>query len=369
MERRWKRSLPRSAFFTAAPPAVLRCRDHFQDRIPVPGDDRRLFRIVGPVATEPFFRSPVRAVPFGNRHARGFSGTADMSDQFISVCTLEDRFEGDILMDALSQESIPAILRPFQETPYSALFVPQKGWGLILVPENMAPRAREVIDEVLREVRSAPVYSDPSDVDPLLWERLREADPETVCHNALVEYEDEHRAYVVPFLNAELLITPGEETTEVLDSPPYPRVDFELNLSLLHYLLEAENVALTRKWIGEKDIPSGEAFFRGLHRLPVDSLIELFGPDARLFRATAELLGGTPVDLGDAAYEFQVLPRVPLLVVLWEGDEEFEPALHILFDETVSTQFKALDTLWAFTGVFCRTLAAAARDLLPGEER
>jgi hypothetical protein len=292
-----------------------------------------------------------------------------MSDQFISVCTLEDRFEGDILMGALSEESIPAILRPFQETPYSTLFVPQKGWGQILVPEEMAPKAREVIDEVLREVRSAPLYSDPSELDPLLWERLRAADPETLCHNAQVQYEAEHRAYVVPFLNAEFLITPEDEKTEPLDAPLYPKVDFELCLALLHYLLEAEDIALTQKWISEKDIPSGETFFRGLHRLPTDTLIERFGADAKLFRATADLIGGTPVDLGDAAYRFEVLPRVPLLVILWEGDDEFEPALHILFDETVNTQLKALDTIFALTRVFCKTLLGAAAELPEGEDR
>lgn len=300
---------------------------------------------------------------------RHFSGTGTMSDQFVSVCTLEDRFEGDILMGALSEEGIPAILRPFQETAYATIFVPQKGWGQILVPEEMAPKAREIIEEMLREVRTAPLFSDPSELDPLLWERLRAADPETVCHNALVQYEEEHRAYVVPFLNAEFLITPEEEKVEPLDSPLHPRVDFELCLALLHYLLEAEDVPLTQKWISEKDIPSGESFFRGLHRLPTDSLIERFGADAKLFKTTSDLIGGVPVELGDAAYGFEVLPRVPLLVILWEGDDEFEPALHILFDETVNIQLKALDTIFALTRVFCKALLASAAEPIEGKDR
>jgi len=40
--------------------------------------------------------------------------------------------------------------------------------------------------------------------------------------------------------------------------------------------------------------------------------------------------------LGDAAYEFQVLPMVSLLVVTWQGDEEFNSTYQILFDAAVS---------------------------------
>jgi hypothetical protein len=40
--------------------------------------------------------------------------------------------------------------------------------------------------------------------------------------------------------------------------------------------------------------------------------------------------------LGDAAYEFYVLPLVSVLLVTWQGDEDFNATYQILFDAAVS---------------------------------
>jgi hypothetical protein len=37
-------------------------------------------------------------------------------------------------------------------------------------------------------------------------------------------------------------------------------------------------------------------------------------------------------NLGDASYAFWALPRVPVLVVYWLGDEEFPSSAQILFE-------------------------------------
>ena len=49
-------------------------------------------------------------------------------------------------------------------------------------------------------------------------------------------------------------------------------------------------------------------------------------------RAAAGRLGGADLDLADAAVRFQALPRVPVAVLLWKGDEEFPGQAGILFD-------------------------------------
>ena len=45
-----------------------------------------------------------------------------------------------------------------------------------------------------------------------------------------------------------------------------------------------------------------------------------------------QLLGGRQETLGDAAFAFQALPRVRLLAVGWQGDEDFPPSYRVLFD-------------------------------------
>ncbi|MCK8602590.1 DUF3786 domain-containing protein [Desulfoferrobacter suflitae] len=284
--------------------------------------------------------------------------------QFVSIHTVADRFEADLIMHALEKEEIHAILRTFEETPYNGLFVSQRGWGRVLVAEEDVTKAREVIDPLIQDLQKTRLYSDPSELDPLLWENLRQADPRRICINAQIRYDSEAQGYTFSLLNGTFVCLPHQQTIEVLHPLPHPDLNFEFYLVVLHYLLEAQNVPLSATWISEKDIPGGQMFFRGPHKFPTEPLLALFGRKPEIFRAAAQSLGGTPVEMGDLGYRLWAFPRIPLLFVLWEGDEEFEPALHIRFNSTVTSQLESLDSIWALVNVVCRNLKAAARNIL-----
>ncbi len=44
------------------------------------------------------------------------------------LITLDNRFQADLLTDALDQEGIPFLLREYRDTAYDGLFIGQKGW-------------------------------------------------------------------------------------------------------------------------------------------------------------------------------------------------------------------------------------------------
>ena len=75
----------------------------------------------------------------------------DQSDM-VRIHTVENRFEADLLMQALSEECIPAMLRRFEETAYDGLFITQMGWGAILVPGDYEGEARRLIKNVLESI-------------------------------------------------------------------------------------------------------------------------------------------------------------------------------------------------------------------------
>ena len=80
--------------------------------------------------------------------------------EYVKVHTLSDRFEADVIIDALKQEGIPVLVRQFMDRAYSNIFVSQKGWGNILVPKEMASLAREIISELTEiEDDTAPLPS------------------------------------------------------------------------------------------------------------------------------------------------------------------------------------------------------------------
>ena len=56
-------------------------------------------------------------------------------------------------------------------------------------------------------------------------------------------------------------------------------------------------------------------------------------------RAAAAALGGHPVGGGDAAFDFDVLPRLRLRVIWHAGDEEFSPSATLLLPANVESYF------------------------------
>jgi hypothetical protein len=283
------------------------------------------------------------------------------STHFTSIHTLANRFEADILLDALMKEGISAFVRSFEETAYDGLFVCQRGWGWIMVPEEVSSQALQIIKPLIEHIQSKTIYVNPSEVDPLLWERLSNADPESICRNALVAYDSKLPAYVVSFLNAEFLCSFEQRCIEPLAADTFTTPDFQFYLVLLNYLLEAQPTELSGRLIGEKEIPGGEVFFRGPHGLPLAPLTALFGRQPDRFRTVAETMGGTQVQMGDLAFRFRVLPRIPVVLILWEGDDEFESEMLFRFDSTITSQLERLDAIWALANVFSKSLQACAK--------
>jgi hypothetical protein len=288
-----------------------------------------------------------------------FMAESDEISRLVPVHTLADRFEADLLKSALEGEGIPAIVKSFVETAYSGLFVSQKGWGLILVPADRVEAAAEIIHSVLKASEVELLYTDPHHIDAQLWEALRNADPYSICENAGVIYNFDRKAYEIPFLNLKFFCLPEEELLEAVDSAPWHRVDFEFTLAVLHYLLDSRPQPVSGYWIGAKDIPGGEAFFRGPHQIPLDMILSRLNNRPELFVAAMEKIGGRRSVTGDISFVVDALPRVPLLFVLWLGDEEFPSAMNLLFDRAVPDHFPKLDALWALTNVVCRSVRAA----------
>ena len=64
---------------------------------------------------------------------------------FVKVATAENQFEADSIKNALEKEDIPVMVRNFHDTAYNGIFIPQKGWGIILVPREMKDKAAGII--------------------------------------------------------------------------------------------------------------------------------------------------------------------------------------------------------------------------------
>lgn len=114
---------------------------------------------------------------------------------------------------------------------------------------------------------------------------------------------------------------------------------------ILHYMW-APGGALSGDWVAYREIPGASFYFSAFVKRAVDPLKKAFGADVSRLKEVAERLDGTAIDAGDAGYEFRVFPKVPLQLILWEGDDEFPPEANILFDDSVGSMLSPEDIAW-----------------------
>ena len=74
-------------------------------------------------------------------------------DKLTRVAVLENRFEADLVSNALEKEDITFIIKEFGETAYDGLFIPQKGWGALLVYDDEAERAKKIVDDIKKNAQ------------------------------------------------------------------------------------------------------------------------------------------------------------------------------------------------------------------------
>jgi hypothetical protein len=126
---------------------------------------------------------------------------------------------------------------------------------------------------------------------------------------------------------------------------------------ILHYMSATDISQATGHWISYREIPGAAFYFGAFIKRAVEPLKKVFGQNLSAFSRSAEKLRAKEIKNGDAAYEFKVLPAVPLQLILWKGDAEFPPEANILFDSTIGQILSPEDAAWLAGMVVYRLMA------------
>jgi len=71
-----------------------------------------------------------------------------MMDHYVKAGIVEHRFEADRVAQALQEAEIPFMIKSFLDTAYDGLFIPQKGWAAVMVPDGFLERTEKIIAEL-----------------------------------------------------------------------------------------------------------------------------------------------------------------------------------------------------------------------------
>ena len=182
-----------------------------------------------------------------------------------------------------------------------------------------------------------------------VWDTLSGLDPAEVCIRTKVAYDASYGTYLLRSFLADIMVSPEERTLRS-HSPMGSFLLGELGnhsrLSMLWYLIGAKDIPLLEELVNPSTLSGGEMFLRGTHVLPLDRIAKKYGPDTPAFLKVGRQLGGEEEGYADASVKLFPFPRVPVFILLWQGDSEFPAYSTILFDYTCEAHLP-VDILWA----------------------
>ena len=193
-----------------------------------------------------------------------------------------------------------------------------------------------------------------------LWEQLIGLNKEETAKRAKCRYHSDRNCYIVTFLNKEFVVDlSNKQIFSILPDSSKLQADFLQQLCLLAYLINAQDLPLSNKLVKGQTLPGGQFFFRGVHGIPTEKLEKTFGLHPEALYQKVEQFNAKRCEFGDASIQFNILPRIPLTIVIWKGDEEFEARASVLFDQTAANHMP-LDALLAAVNLAIETLITAA---------
>jgi len=149
----------------------------------------------------------------------------------------------------------------------------------------------------------------------------------------------------VPFFGRPHLVTHPGGDVSAGGAPAHVAV----SILLLHYLLHADGTPPAGEWLAFRELPDGMFYAPSFAQRAEAPPAQAFGAGSgsgdglEAFRGAATAAGGLPLDLADAAFAFQVLPRIALAVLVWDGDDEFPAQASVVFDAAAGHYLPAED--------------------------
>jgi hypothetical protein len=177
--------------------------------------------------------------------------------------------------------------------------------------------------------------------DALEWARQRLASmnirdlPERIG-GQLVD-RDGRPVLELPYFNHSIFIS-GETVTHH-DGTPLTHWE---QVFIFNHMAQGGRSHPTGKWKGLVEFPNTISKIKSMKRHVEEPLKETFKGKTQQLRDAAARLGGQDLtrEMGsaDVALHFQVLPRVPVMLMFWNADAEddFEAEAKLLFDETIT---------------------------------
>jgi len=184
-------------------------------------------------------------------------------------------------------------------------------------------------------------------------QKLAALPPEDVAARSGAAYDREKGVFLLSYFGREYEV----ERNGGIFCAGQNDVPYNDRVIIVQYLCQASGLPRGR-WLSFLELPDGSHHYAPLQIDATIPLAKRFGRNPDGFQRAARALGGIPLEIGDHGFKIPALPKLPLAVILWAGDEEFGAQTNILFDAVAPTHLSTA-ALWVLGVELARKMLAA----------
>lgn len=141
-----------------------------------------------------------------------------------------------------------------------------------------------------------------------------------------------------------------------LERDPDRRLAFNTVLSIYNLFYYSKPEAkVAGEFVPFRQVKRAAPFDPAFQRTILKPLAQVFSGKMKELRKACEALHGIPVRQGDVGYVIYAFDCMPLTVLFWDGDEEFQAQANILFDRDI-TEFLHEETVVCIASDLLRRL-------------
>jgi hypothetical protein len=205
-----------------------------------------------------------------------------------------------------------------------------------------------------------PTVDDYDTARALALDILAQLDIDRCCMHAGLSPErvsGDKKRLPIPYLGStyHLAVSGGQMAFEE-DKSAFKIADQVL---LLHYLITATGVPVEDKWITFREVPSGSFYYPSFVKRAITPLVKSLGHRPEVLARVGGVMGEVVSVPGDQALKIWVLPRVPVVLSLWRGDEEFPAEGNVYFDASISSYLPTEDIAYLAGAVVYKVIGMA----------
>jgi hypothetical protein len=172
------------------------------------------------------------------------------------------------------------------------------------------------------------------------WENLDTIDPMDLVRRSGASYDSEKEEFTLTFFGEEYVIQPSKRT---VIGPNGQEAKPFIAVLLLHYLVFAKDIGLEGRLITFRGLSGGEVYYNAFQRRAILPITNSFGSNVEALRTAGEHIHAKESSYGDFSIKIDVFPRIPVIVILWKGDDEIPPSSNMLFDASIKEHLPTED--------------------------